>query len=208
MRKLVYFCLFCLLVLTSCGSKETTEPKFSTNIEGKISTIYYAQLEKVLIKYEDNLIGESDSEGAFNLQVELASDDFSLSRLSFECEGYVFNCRVEHSGMNFYRLKVKANVEGCKESWADNFYKIGGKVVYHYDGETPLVGAKLFVDGNLVKIIEADGNFDLEDVIKGSVISVSFDGYKFVDITNNPFSSVTIESDVFGLTFRGVESNA
>lgn len=209
-----FICLSICFLLVSCANNNTNYTpdssneyiKRTINLSGNISTIYYESLENVQIKYDNSLIGTSENNGSFNIPFEIVDDDFSLTRLSFELEGYVFKSNVLYSGDNYYNFVVKANFEGCKESWADNFYKVGGKVVYHYDGETPFVGAKLFVDGNLVKIIQEDGNFDLDYVIKDSVITVEYDGYCFVDINGNAFSK-TIDSDVEGLTFRGVISS-
>ncbi|MGM9968975.1 MAG: hypothetical protein ACI35S_01095 [Anaeroplasma sp.] len=211
MRKIMGLFLIVSFLLVSCSYTNVNNSKkepLNLNIEGIVSTIYYQNLENVKLIYENNYIGETNVNGVFNVNIEFEDlSSFSLSKLKFELDGYVFAIAKSEKNNNYCKLIVKANFDECKPSWADVFYSVGGKVVYHYDGETPLVGAKILIDGIVVKVIDEDGNFDLEYVVKGSKITVEYDGYKFVDITGSVLN-VIIDSNTYGLTFRAVEKNA
>lgn len=195
-------------LLVSCnndgGDTGNTDSTNKYTFTGEISTIYYENLANVEIKYDDEVLGKSDADGKFNVSIDVTNkQELEMMRLSFNLDGYVFAI-VKADNYDFSsHVIVKANYDGAPASWADKFYSVGGKVVYHYDGETRVPGAKVYVDGHLVKVIAEDGNFDLAYVVKNSVITVEYEGYKFVDITGNLLEA-TITEDTFGLTFRAV----
>jgi hypothetical protein len=195
-------------LLVSCnndgGDTGNTDSTNKYTFTGEISTIYYENLANVEIKYDDKVLGKSDADGKFNVSIDVTNkQELEMMRFSFNLDGYVFAIvKVDHYDFSS-RVIVKANYDDAPASWADEFYSVGGKVVYHYDGETRVPGAKVYVDGHLVKVIAEDGNFDLAYVVKNSVITVEYEGYKFVDITGNLLEA-TITEDTFGLTFRAV----
>lgn len=216
--KLLATCLL-LTTLMSCNdnSESTQIMKTNYNVFGEISSIYYEKIENVEIKYGTKVVGQSDSNGEFNITISLdESETFSLSSLRFEHTDYVLAIAKSEGGNTSYHLIVKGNFKDAPQSWADEFYSVGGKVVYHFSnesgtiisGETVIPGTKIYLDNHLVKVIEEDGNFDLAYIVKGSVISAEYEGYHFVDMQGNPYNDIVIESDVFGLTFRAVENDA
>lgn len=196
-------------LLVSCnddkGNQDNNDFTQKYTFSGEISTIYYENLANVEIKYDGEVLGKTDSDGKFNVLIDITDRESSLEfmRLKFALEGYVFAVVKVDSYDYSTHFIVKANSDKAPASWADEFYSVGGKVVYHYDGETRVPGAKVYVDGHLVKVIAEDGNFDLAYVVKNSVITVEYEGYKFVDITGN-LMTATITEDTFGLTFRAV----
>jgi hypothetical protein len=195
-------------LLVSCnndgGDTGNTDSTNKYTFTGEISTIYYENLANVEIKYDDKVLGKSDADGKFNVSIDVTNkQELEMMRFSFNLDGYVFAIvKVDHYDFSS-RVIVKANSDDAPALWADEFFTVGGKVVYHYDGETRVPGAKVYVDGHLVKVIAEDGNFDLAYVVKNSVITVEYEGYKFVDITGNLLEA-TITEDTFGLTFRAV----
>ena len=211
-------CLCSTLLLVSCasgnGGSNQGGAKKNYQIGGNISSVYYDKFANVQIKYKDEVVFTSNEDGNFNGTISLAqSETFLESNLSFELPDYDFVVAKIDQRETSYTLTVKGNNdEGRKQSWGDSFCTVGGKVVYHWgddnkgivSGETPLVGTELYLNNHLVKTIDETGNFDLDYVMKGAILTAKKEGFYFVDRNATPYNDVAITEDIGGLTFRAI----
>ena len=215
MNKKVFLLMIPALLLAGCSnSGEPAKHKVNYVVEGNISSVYYENLSNVSISYNGSTSVTSGQDGHFTLRVELDEEEtFKQSNISFTLDGYDFVVAKSVINDKHYDLVVKGNNdEDRTQSWGDHFYTVGGKVVYHWgdpeqgiiSGETPLVGAQIFMNNHLVRTIDETGNFDLDYVMNNAVLTAKKEGFYFVDINATPYNDVVITQDTFGLTFRAI----
>ncbi len=149
-------------------------------------------------------------EGIFDAAVEVGSEGFDKNKLATDranCNFVITEARdsiteSEDTGMLIYTV-----IETEDGKVEDGFMDLGGKVVWHSDGETRVSGSALLINGNVV-IADAKGDFNLTYIPIGAKFSVRYEGYKSVDIAHNelPYHIITEGVDVY--TFRLVPDGA
>ena len=151
-------------------------------VKGYVRTVSFETVQEN-IYYTGELKGQTDTDGSFEIQVPLVSDEELTDNFALAHNRLTY---VQYDANEKSVIMVKLD-EGMT---VNDFYFLSGKMVLHSDGETVASGTELKIDGNTVKSFSDDGNFDIAMVHKNSTISAYKDGGEFVSASLIPYNNI------------------